>query len=186
MRYLKQTTDVVCGLSQKSSSVFCNTAECGEKSRKKGQFLSWYSHLFSFKHVFLWSKAKKFLPKQHSMSKMKPAAAFQSEHNTERLQLPSPAHWTDLGPVPALGRGWESDDTVQVQLPPALAAGSLQLLWQLPMDGRAAAVSSSDPTVRGCLPQAGTHHPQPATSMQGLKTLCKGLPLKELTQKLFY
>lgn len=39
---------------------------------------------------------------------MKTAAALQSEHNTERLQLPSPAHWTELGPVPALGHGWES------------------------------------------------------------------------------
>lgn len=167
MWYLKQTTDVVCGLSQKSSSVFCNTAECGEKSRKKGPLLSWYSHLFSFKQVCLWSKAKKFLPKQHSMSKMKTAAAFQSEHNTERLQLPSPAHWTDLGPVPALGRRWESDDTVQAQLPP-LCSGS----WVSAASGAASHGWKSSscvllrPTVRGCLPQARTCYPQPTTPIQ--------------------
>lgn len=97
----------------RSPALYFATQQSVEKNpEKSGQFLSWYSHVFSFKQVFLWSKAKNCLPKQHSTfhSKMESAAALQSEHSTERLQLPAQprAHWTDVGPVPALGHGWRA------------------------------------------------------------------------------
>lgn len=104
---------------------------------------------------------------------------FQSDHNTERLQLPGQI-WSCPCTGPWMGRAM----TAQIQLPP-LCSGS----WV-----SAAPVAASNgwkssswvllrPTVRGCLPQAGACHPQPAPSRQWLKTLCKGLTLKELTQK---
>lgn len=153
---------------------FATQQSVEENPEKKGPFLSQYSHPFSFKQVFLWCKAKKILPKQHSLSEMQSAAALQSEHNSERLQLP--AHRTELGPVPALGHGWQSNGTAQILS--ALAAGSVQLLGRLPTDGRAAAVS----------PQGHREGlPPPACCIYAIiKDPSKGLPLEKLTQKLLY
>lgn len=73
---------------------------------------------------------------------MKSAAVLQNGHNPERLQLPSPAHSIDLSPV----LHWAMNGRAgHCSTPPLCSAGSEQLLWQLPRDGRAAAVSCSDP-----------------------------------------
>lgn len=84
---------------------------------------------------------------------MQSAAALQSEHNnSEGLQLPA---LTELGPVPALGHGWQSHGTAHILS--ALAAGAVQPLGQDPTDE-----SSS----------CGTSEPQGGAATPSLLHLC--------------
>lgn len=154
MWYLKQTTDVVCGLSQKSSSVFCNTTERGEKIQKKRAHF-WVSILI-YLALSKCSSGKKifcFTPNNTAWQKCK--VQLLCRVNTTIVRGCSSQHWQSW----ALSLHWAMDGR-------AMALLRSPLLWgSFPQRGAAAVSPQSH---REGLP------PQPAASVQWLKTLPKG------------
>lgn len=105
-------------------------------------------------------KQKNFFPNNTACQKWK--LQLLSRVNTTLRGCSSPAQLT--GQIWALSLHWAVDGRAMTLfklnfLLSALAAGSLQLLGQLPTDGRAAAVSSSDPQWGAAFPRQGLATP---------------------------